>query len=255
VQSNEGCQLFFRDFKDYSLAPQLFLFFLTARDIVFSILLATMFEYPFTQILINTILNCLMIAYLFVKKPFQNTFDFVQQLFFEFTGLIVNISVLVNAILDSGKYQTIQARNNLGKLVIVMNMIFNFVTAVFMFYSLGQLLYEFYQERKQKRANKLKSFDVKRRLRNSPPLETSEISLKRDQSFMQETVTSNNNHEALSFQQESFDLDLLTRPRRRINRNKPFGASYHQTRGFSPSIQTSQSRRITNIHPEYEKKH
>jgi len=225
---NEGSQVLFKDFKDYSLAPQLFFFFLSGRDIMFSLMLATMVESPLAQTLIVTLLDCLMIAYLFIKKPFLSTFDLAQQLFFEFVGLIVNITVLVNAILDKGNYEATQARENIGKLIIAFNMIFNFVTAIFMLIVIGQSLLEFYREQKQKRARKLRAFNLQSRLQRPPTTPHESMQKNRlitsEASMIQET--SNNNNETISFQQESFDLNLLssqiqstTHLRRRLKNN------------------------------------
>ncbi len=226
--ANQGNQVLFRDFKDYSLSPQLFIFFLSGRDIIFSLILATMFEYPLVQTLIIIFLDCLMFAYLFIKKPFESTFDFVQQLFFEFIGLIVNITVLVNAVLDKGKYEAVQARYNIGKLIIIANLIFNFVTAIFMFIAIVQSLLEFYREYKQKQARKLRAITLQNRLQK-PPLSLEESKQKNrlitsEQSMIQET--SNNYNETISFQQENPDLSVLssqiqstTHMRRRLKNN------------------------------------
>ncbi len=217
-KNHEGSQVLFKDFKDYSLSPQLFLFFLSGRDLLFSLILATTFDYPLPQTILSTISTCLMIVYLFLKKPFESNFDFVQQLFFEFIGLIVNVSVLVNAVLDAGNYETINARNNIGTLVIIANIVFNLVTAVFMLICVFQALREFYREHNKKQAKKLKSLNLNNRLQGLHASEKSQnnFALRKNQrptdhqNLISEGLASHQNLETSSFQQqESFDLALL----------------------------------------------
>jgi len=231
MKKHEGSQVIFKDFKDYSIAPQLFLFFLSGRDLLCSLILATMFEYPLPQTIIITILDCLMIVYLFIKKPFRNNFEFAQQLFFEFTGIVVNVSVFVNAVLDAGKYEAFGTRTNIGKLVIITNMIFNFVTAVFMLISLGLALLEFYKERKQKREKIFRTLNIKNR-----PNETQNKSrFDSNHSFLQDSIISPNlTLGAISLQPESAGLNLLpqqtlsSKRNRRLRRNpKEINESRH----------------------------
>lgn len=228
TKSHEGSQVLFKDFKDYSLSPQLFLFFLSGRDLLFSLILATMFEYPLPQTILSTIFSCLMIVYLFIKKPFESAFDFAQQLFFESVGLIVNVAVLVNAVLDAGKYEAIQARQNIGKLVIVANLAFNFVSAIFMLIFIVQFLRDLYQNYKQKQAKKLKALSVQNRLQL--PFPNDNFAKNKninhlDSSLAIQNISSNNHLETFSFNQESFDLSLLPHhiqliPNSQNNRNK-----------------------------------
>jgi len=196
TKDNEGSQVYWKDFKDYSLAPQFFLISLSGRDLIFSLILATMFKHPLVQTILIMILNCLMLAYLFIKKPFESTIDFGQQLFFEFIGFIVNFCVFINAILDTGKYEAIGARQNIGKLIIICNMIFNFVTACFMLFFVAQILVEFCKSQQQKRTTKLEALKVLQRNQKQS------ISNKK-------TSFDHNTSEIISFQQESFDLGLL----------------------------------------------
>jgi len=189
TKKHEGSQVLFKDFKDYSLAPQLFTFFLSARDLLFSLILATMFEHPLAQTLIITILDCLMIVYLLIKRPFESSFDAAQQIFFEIISLVVIVTVSINAILDEGKYEAMGTRINIGKLLIVANMIFNFVTASFMVISIFQMLKEFVQGVRERRAKKIGALRIKNRLGELPLNETSlNKNLDSSQNFLNESV-------------------------------------------------------------------
>jgi len=222
MKNHEGSQMFFKDFKDFSLGTQLFPFFLTLRDIIFSFMLVTMFEYPLAQVILITLLDFLMIAYLFIKRPFESTFDFVQQLFFEFVGLGVMISVFINAIFDSGKYETLQARKNVGKLIIIANMMFNFVTAIFMVIIIVQALREFYKGYKQKQFKKLKPFTIQNRIQEPSLLNTSQTGLKNNKTLNTEQNLFPNSiasSDTISFQQESFEFNLT--PSQQLQRPPP----------------------------------
>jgi len=220
IKDQEGNQVIFKDFKDYSIGPQLFLFFLSGRDLLFSLLLATMFEYPLAQTILITILYGLMIAYLFIKRPFESSFDFGQQLFFELVGIAVNICVCINAILDAGDYQAVQARKNIGKFVIICNLLFNFVTAGFMVYTIGHTLYDFYKSRQAKRVKKLETLTISNRLPKLSSQETNQNQnsysnvntsiIHNSQSVVYDDNLINQTHhsEIISFQQPP-NIDLL----------------------------------------------
>ena len=237
TKKHEGSQAYWKDFKDYSLAPQLFLFFLSGRDLIFSLILATMFKYPLAQALIIIILDCLMPVYLFIKKPFESTFDFAQQLFFEFIGIVVKVSVFINAILDAGKYVTPNARNNLGKLIIICNMIFNFVTAVFMLICIVQALMGFYKAFQEKRLKKLEALRLQNRTQK---LSHPQV----NQSLTFESSASQN----LSFQHESFEMNLLPpqmqSPHQKARRQKILrrpGNYANQQQHLNTSVQRQES--------------
>jgi len=232
VKNHEGSQVYWKDFKDYSLAPQLFLFFLSGRDLIFSLILPTMFEYPLAQTIIITLLNCLILVYLFIKKPFESTFDFVQQLFFEFIGFIVDINVGINAVLDAGKYEASGARNNIGKLIIICNMIFNFITAAFMLICVGQAFIEFYRNMRQKRVEKLEALE--RKTKAQKLFERSALqNIHSDQSFIPDPE--NDTSQNLSFQCEISEPKLL-RPAPKIALSSNKTRNQHHARNNTAQV-------------------
>ncbi len=166
TQKNEGSQVLFKDFKDYSLAPQLYLFILNGRDIITSLLLATMFDHPLAQTLLVTLLNILLITYLFMKKPLESTFDLIQLLFFEIIGLAVGICILINASLDSTKDTA--SIKSIGKTIITFNLIFNLVTALLMLIMVISLLKEAYTFYKARKAKNLKVARLDNRFQRNP---------------------------------------------------------------------------------------
>jgi len=246
AKKNEGSQVLFKDFKDYSLAPQLFIFFLTARDLIFSLVLATMFDYPLTQTIIITLIDCLMIVYLFKKRPFQNTSDAMQQMFFEIISLTVIVSVLINAILDAGDYEATGMRSNIGKLIIVANMIFNFVTAFFMLVSIIQILLEFIRGIRERRAKKVRA--LQRKIR--PFHETqnaSEIDLKKNLDSNQTFPLSDQNH---SLEVISPELNILSHQVQPQNRHSQIQTPLRILNGLVPP-QRIRPKKKPNSHPRH----
>ena len=125
VDGHKGNFVLFKDFKDNLIIQQAFLFFLTARDLASSLIITTMFLHPLVQTILLLVLNLSMVAYLIWYRPFDSLFDGTQQLFYEVITLSVNVSVLIMAIMDVIHSSGYQLRRELGKFLIIVNMIFN----------------------------------------------------------------------------------------------------------------------------------
>ncbi len=154
INNHKGTQVLFKDFNDKNCWIQSFLLLLTLRDLAFSLILACFEKYPLLQIILFLILNASMFIYLLLGKPFKESFDLFQQAFFEIAGLTVNISVFINHLLSKTYEEMLTARENIGKGIIVTNIIFNFVTAAFMLYNLIIFVKELYSDYKSKKAEK-----------------------------------------------------------------------------------------------------
>jgi len=151
--------------------------------------------------------------------------------------------IFLNAIFDSGNYQALQARDRVGKLVIIANIIFNFVTAALMAIVTVQALIEFYKEQKQKQVKKLADLEIKNRIQAfSPVLNTSQPeeiqsmkSIELDnQSLLQAAINRNtsNQNESISFHQDmsSFNRPSNSHVRLRQKRNFNINSeSHHNT--------------------------
>ena len=153
IDSHKGNFVLFRDFKDVSLLYQSFLLLLTARDLTFSLILTTMFQHPLAQTILILVFNVAMFAYLILRPPFVSLLDATQQLFYEFITMSVNVSVLIMAIMDEIRSNGLELRSNIGKFVIITNMIFNFGSLAFMLIKGWTVIREIYQAYKiQKKA-------------------------------------------------------------------------------------------------------
>ena len=162
LKKHEGHQLFYNDFKDANLFQQSVLFIMVAKDIAFSLIITTLFEYPVLQVILSLVLSALMIAYYLIKKPFKSTFEAIQQIIYEVIILIVIINVTILALLDDNNSLAYKTRNNIGKAIIVLNFCFNFLAFLFLLAKIGETLWEAYTHYKNKRkthseANKSKT--------------------------------------------------------------------------------------------------
>jgi len=215
AKANEGSQVLFKDFQDYSLTPQLYLFILSGRDIVISLLLATMFDHPQAQTVIALILSLLMIAYLLIKKPLESTFDLIQLIFFEIIGAAVGICILINATLGSDKSKATGSRKSIGKTIIAFNLVFNLVTALLMLITIASLLKEAYAFCKAKKPQNRKIFSLHDRFQDlssndsgSPPQKPTNNRFDLSQTNSNQRFIINLDSEGESLQQGSLDLDM-----------------------------------------------
>lgn len=154
-KDHEGNQVLFRDFRDKTPNQQLFLFYFTIRDLLFSLILTTLFDHPIVQTVMILLLTLGMFVYLFVRKPFEEISDFLQQLLNELVTITVAISVFVQAIMDRMGISGTETRVKLGKTIILLNIIFNYISLAFMLWKLllifrdGYLAYKNYREKKK----------------------------------------------------------------------------------------------------------
>jgi len=97
-KDNEGVEPLYSDFVDESASKQGFLILLTFRELFFSIIITTLYNFPRIQVSIFSANSILFMIYLIAQRPFKRKFDLFQQIFFELLGLMVNISVLFNGL-------------------------------------------------------------------------------------------------------------------------------------------------------------
>jgi len=172
---NPGFEILYQDFKDQNLLKQSFLFILTIRDIIFSLILVTLFEHPLAQCIIILTLSIMMLLYLVIVRPFATTSGQIQQIFFEFIIFIVSLSTLILAVMENKGSTSMDSRQRIGKLLIIVNLIFNFSALGFMILQLGLQAWELY---KNSRFSKI--FPQKKKIRLDPTFTNSAIQLRMD---------------------------------------------------------------------------
>ena len=192
LNDHEGIQVIFGDFKDSSLGCQSFLFILTVRDLLFSLILATLFNHPLTECILILLMNVAMLVYLFIKRPFKEIMAQVQQVVLELITMVVNISVLIMAVWDNRNMKAFDGRMKIGKMLIIINMIFNFIVVFFMLFSLVSQGWEVYKEYKGRTKGKKLRLKAPRNILTS--LESSKGGSKTFENELKVTDFVRNNH-------------------------------------------------------------
>jgi hypothetical protein len=117
-------------------------------------ILGTLFDHPLVECILILLMNIAMLAYLFIKRPFKEKIAQIQQVVLELFTLVVNISVFILAVFDARHSEAFDQRKTIGKLLIIINMIFNFTVAGFMLLLLVLQGWEIYKDYKSRRQEK-----------------------------------------------------------------------------------------------------
>ena len=217
-KEHQGVRLLFGDFKDNSLIQQAFLLILTSRDILFSLIVTTLFENTLLQIIFIIILNILIIIYLVIKRPFRALFDEVQQFTYEIIIFCTVILELFGAILDKTYHDDSNLRTSLGSYLIALNLILNMIGLFYMSLKLIFMAYDAYKayQDKQKKANRMQANKVspmELNTINKSHLD-SELALNINSFSSQKSQANDLNDSTLMFENKNLDLS-----RRRVIRN------------------------------------
>ena len=176
----EGVQMLFSDYKDDSLFHQTFLIFVTSRDMLFSLIITTLFESTPTQVMLFLLLNISLLVYLILKRPFKERFEEIQQFTFEAIILTVSIIEMIGATLDNMDSFDSNIQITLGKLLIILNVGFNICALMFMTLKIVFWIKSAYKDFKQKKSLKKKiatqiKRNYKQRVKN--PSQVNDISV------------------------------------------------------------------------------
>lgn len=156
--NNQGVKLFYESFKHEFRDQQHFLTILTARDMIFSLILTTLFEHPLAQILILFALNIAMFVYLGMRRPFKDIFNLIQQFFYETLFFMALVILLISFALDNQGVTDMHPRNVLGNILIKLSLAFTYGTMVI---TVGKLGATVQRTLKQKREEAAKAKQAK----------------------------------------------------------------------------------------------
>jgi len=253
IKLHEGNQVFFREFKDDSISQHAFLFFLTLKDIIYSLIITVLFDHPLTQTILILILNLVMCLYLVIKRPFRNILDEIQQLAYEVMILIVSICVLIMAVLDHRSSLALNERIDMGRVIIIINICFNFITIIFLGIKLLESAWDAYNYfRKKIKRSKAEPIGVQI-TKPHKIVSQSDSSLfdekdKSMASFKQELKAKMNSKPKESFMNKVFDYEMeedtkvyrdtpsVENSNRNLNMNSPFHNSANKEHVKSPSF-------------------
>ena len=143
----EPVKILFDDFEESSLLQQGFLALLTARNLVLGIALTTLYEYPLAQTILFFILSLFILAFLILTKPFKEFLAAASQYFCEGVLIVVQLSTLIMAMMDSGGVDGIDMRNRLGDGIFVVNIILNIGGMIFLLVETLEVIFEYFLAR------------------------------------------------------------------------------------------------------------
>jgi len=146
-----GIAVLWKDFKERSIFTHSFLLIAVIRDIIFSLVLTFLYKYPLTQAIIIVSLSAVVFLYLILITPFEELKEAIQACISEFILLSVNICVLLLAMLDRNGNTNSNAGEILGKIVLLLCIVFNVIPVVFFVVNLILLGQEFVYWMREKR--------------------------------------------------------------------------------------------------------
>jgi len=166
----------FEYYKDSSYYQSIFLFIFIIRLLLFNSFIGYVYDYPLFQAIIFTLMNILMLLYLVIKKPMKKIVNLLQQIILELVLVPFNLCVLILAIMDKQGVEAIKQRENIGNVIIFINVAVPFITIALVVAKVVAIGIEFYQQRKAEKlnaGNKLKEFNVEAPRKQSDILDIS----------------------------------------------------------------------------------
>ena len=125
IKRNHRVRVLYEDFSDENLFKHAFLFVLTARDVVISLIVTTMLNSPLAESMILISCSIVIGGYLVFRNPFRDRLDQVSQIFLELCLFTVSSCVVIFAILDQRGEPAESSRHRLGMAIIIVNVLIN----------------------------------------------------------------------------------------------------------------------------------
>ena len=129
--------------------------FFIIRDISVSLILATLFDHPFTQAALILILNITMIIYHVARRPLKEIIDQIQEFFCEMVMLGMNMSVMIMAYIDHINQTNVSNTEQFSNFVILINFIFNFSIFILLVLKILLNIRKIYHHRKLLKSHKV----------------------------------------------------------------------------------------------------
>jgi len=156
-KKHENLEILFGDFKDNSYSTQAYLLILTGRNIIFNLIIVLLTSIPVAQVFMIVIMHFIILGYFAMKRPLKSMINLAQQTSFELALLTINLSWLGMTIIDTKNNTESDLRDDLGDIVIMVNMIYTFIPILFLFLKLletGKEIKEFFSTLRQKTKTK-----------------------------------------------------------------------------------------------------
>jgi len=144
----ENCDILFRNFKRATFLQHSCMFFILLRIYLFNMIVGYLFKYPLVQASLILLMSILILLYLSIKRPFKRPVELLKNLAYESVIIVVNIMVFIFAILDHKRIEAKDLRVRMGDIVVMANMVFNFLALFFIFADMLVRIVKVWQMRK-----------------------------------------------------------------------------------------------------------
>jgi len=135
----KGFEILYVEYEEKSFFSLAYMFLFLSRNIIFSLILATLFEYPLVECIIINVCNLVMICYLLYLRPLKDLLALVQLWINEGLLNILSINILILGILDYIGLERATTRAGMETAILIVIKTFNFAGLAFM--ALGVLLF------------------------------------------------------------------------------------------------------------------
>jgi len=140
---------FFECYKGDSYLQQIFMFIFMIRIGLFNGIIGYLYSYPLVQAILIILINATILAYLLFKRPMRRIINLVQQILLEGIIFVFNIGVFILAILDAQDQENETMRENIGDMLIMINVIVPFLAMVLIAVKILLISWEFYKNYKK----------------------------------------------------------------------------------------------------------
>jgi len=144
----------FECYKGDSYLQQIYLFIFMIRVGFFNGIIGSLYPYPLVQAILIIFINIAILGYLLLKRPMKKIINLIQQVLLESTIFVFNIGVFILAILDAQDQENSNTRENIGDMLIMINVIVPILSMVLIAIKILLIIWEFYQSYKNARNNK-----------------------------------------------------------------------------------------------------
>jgi len=145
-------EILYKVSKDAAYSQHLFMAVFIIRTYLFSLIIGYLFDHPLAQAILIIILNLAMLFYLILNTPLKLKIKLAQFIVQEIMMFSVNLCVLILASLDEAGSVSASFRAVIGDIIIMLNLIFNFLATVFVVLVGLFSAYQAYKESKNKKS-------------------------------------------------------------------------------------------------------
>jgi len=142
----------FECYKGDSYFQQIFMFVFMIRVSLFNGIIGYLYPHPLAQAILVILINTGILVYLVIKRPMRKIINLIQQILLEGIIFVFNIGVFILAILDAEDQKNETTRENIGDMLIMINVIVPILAMTLIAIKILLIIWEFYQNYKKSKA-------------------------------------------------------------------------------------------------------